>query len=643
MTDQHAGHNPSSAPEPLPAPASVQHVAPVRVEGLAETFEEVRYELKLIAHASKYDWVNKRLIVLRNAVIAFAVLAGVMVVLTMCYREAYRQTLNIAAFDVPEQMKEHGVNGEIVAKALFDELIKRRKTVTTLDAGELKEAWTEHRSEVAIPQTHFTLQAVFSYLRHLTGNEIAVDGEMFVDGESVTVRARVAGNPPVTVSGPLGQWEALMGGVADYVYEATQPAVLASYRGLTATTPQNLAALSKLVVKMTNASPRLPPNAIAVAYDAYGGALMRQDRLREALAAFNTALRYDPALGLAVMNAAEVNFRLDNRKTADRLYIQAANMPIAESVKRGALRRRVSLALNSLDCKTAASALRDLKNFARYDELWEQWSEARYLVNCGYAEEQGAAIARNIALLHPDAANAWVYLSAVLTERPGVRHLREGADAARQAIAKSADPHDILNYFAHTNLISALAGLGEGPEAERVYQETRAIMPTDRPDFTRLKAAVMYANGDYAGVEREAGRRLQAAPGSSMEGYHWLALALEKLQKTDEAIRLLRQGQHYSPRRCILFDDAGNVLARSHRIAEALAEFERGTAAEPKCGQPYISAARALVSVKRLAEAKAKLNALIVLAPRSDGASEARALLATWSAAAKPDVGVAQR
>lgn len=631
MTDQHADPNRSIARKPSPAP----HMAPVQVEGLAETLLAVRHELKLIGHASKYDWVNKRLIVLRNAVIAIAVLTGVIVVLTMCYREAYRQTLNIAAFDVSVPMKERGVNGEIVAKTLFDELIKRRKTVTTLDAGELKEAWTEHRSEVAIPQTHFTLQSVFSYLRHLTGNEIAVAGEMFDDGESVTIRARVAGYPPVTVRGPLGQWEALMGGVADYVYEATQPAVLASYQGLTAKTPQDIAALSRLVVKMTNASPRLPRNVIAVAYDAYGGALMRQDRPREALAAFNAALHYDPDLGLAVMNAAEVNFRLDNRKEADRLYIQAASMPIAESVKRGALRRRVSLALNSLDCKTAESALLDLKNFARYDELWEQWSDARYFVNCGYAEEQGAAIARKITLLHPDAANAWVYLSAVLTERPGVRHLREGADAARQAIARNQDPHDILNYFAHTNLISALAGLGEGAEAEKVYQETRAAMPTERPDFTRLKAAVMYANGDYEGVEREAGARLQAAPGSSMNDYHWLGMALERLKKTDEAIRLLRQGQRYFPRPCILFDDAGKVLARSQRIAEALAEFERGIAVEPKCGAPYIGAALALAGANRLAEARAKLNALIALAPHSDGAQEAREMLAKLSAVAR--------
>ena len=34
----------------------------------------------------------------------------------------------------------------MVAKALFDELIKRRELVTTLESGELKGAWAENRA-----------------------------------------------------------------------------------------------------------------------------------------------------------------------------------------------------------------------------------------------------------------------------------------------------------------------------------------------------------------------------------------------------------------------------------------------------------------------------------------------------------------
>ena len=74
-----------------------------------------------------------------------------------CYREAYRQTLTIAAFDVPEKLGEPGITGQVIAKAVFDELIKRRDLVTTLDKGELKGAWAENRSYVAIREAKFTL------------------------------------------------------------------------------------------------------------------------------------------------------------------------------------------------------------------------------------------------------------------------------------------------------------------------------------------------------------------------------------------------------------------------------------------------------------------------------------------------------
>ena len=96
----------------------------VRVEGLAETLHDVRHELQLISHASKYNWINHRLILLRNALIAFSILVVVVTIAVACYREAYRQTMTIAAFDVPENLAERGITGHVIAKALFDELIK---------------------------------------------------------------------------------------------------------------------------------------------------------------------------------------------------------------------------------------------------------------------------------------------------------------------------------------------------------------------------------------------------------------------------------------------------------------------------------------------------------------------------------------
>ncbi len=639
MNEQASGAGGDTVDENNAAPAS-GYAAPqptsgatpagaVRVEGLAETLHHLRNEIDLISHASKFDWVNKRLIVLRNAVIAFSVIAGFVVITSLCYHEAYRQTLNISIFDTPERLSEHGITGPVVAKTLFDKLVERRKTVTTLDPGDLKEGWTEHRSDVAIPDTHFTVKSVFRYLRELTGNEIVVSGELLVDGDDLTIKARVAGNPPLQVAGKVAEWDTMLGQVANYIYETTQPAVLASYLGLTAKTEEDLARLSQHIVKMINITPRLPRNVMAVAYDAYGGALMRQEKLAQALAAFNQAMYYDPRLGLAVMNAAEVNFRLENIETAKKLYEEASQMQIGDAAKRAALRRRVSVALNRDDCVSGAVAVADARSYARYDEQWEEWMQARFMVECDYSEEKGVAIARKIALLHPDAATPWIYLSLLLLKRPDEKYLSEAAVAAQRAINQSTEPMGILNYFARINLAYVAARLGEHERAMRLIEDARGTIKADRKDLKSTLGQVLYYHGDYKAVEDLLRPITTGRSNGRPEEYLYMGMALGMQKKFEEARQVFQRAQLMFPLNCKLHDEAGKLMVAAGHLSEGITEFEKGIAAVRKCGLPYVSEARALLAVNRSAEARARLESLIQVAPDSDGAAEARAILAT--------------
>ena len=315
----------SGTPPALILPTALT-VPMVRVEGLAETLHDVRHELALISHATKYEWVNKRLILFRNALIAMSILVVVIVAAVACYREAYRQTMTVAAFDVPESLAERGITGQVVAKAVFDELIIRRDLVTNLEAGELKGAWAENRADVAIPEAKFTLQSVFRYLRYITGNEIAVDGEIILNGDNATMKVRVAGRPPTIVTGPMSDWQQLVGALANGVLEVTQPAVLAGYLGAQAKTPEDLRALSKHLIKMQIAAVRPRPAVMSVAYDAYGSALLRQGKTDEAQAAFAEAMALDNTNGVAVINAANLQSVQRNYAEAAVLYTQAQSM-----------------------------------------------------------------------------------------------------------------------------------------------------------------------------------------------------------------------------------------------------------------------------------------------------------------------------
>ncbi len=226
------------------------------------------------------------------------------------------------SFDVPSSLAERGIAGQVVAKILFHELVKCRDLVTTLEKGELKGAWAENRSDVAIPEAKFTLQSVFRYLRYMTGNEIAVDGEFILDGDDVTMRVRVAGKAPTIVRGKLASWEALVGDLALGVLDSTQPAVLAAYLDIKAQTPEDLVALSKRLRQMSAQDPKL------------SGALRRLGRFEEVVLAFNGAMALDPVNGVAVINAARVQQDQRNYAESAVLFKRAQTKQLPDSVKR---------------------------------------------------------------------------------------------------------------------------------------------------------------------------------------------------------------------------------------------------------------------------------------------------------------------
>ena len=333
----------------------------VRLEGMPD--------LRFVGNAGRFHVANLRMVLLRNALIVVALLALLVLVVAVAVREARRPTLTIAAFDVPASLEARGLTGQVLAKALFDELIRRRELVTTLDSGDLKGAWAENRVDVAIPQSGFTLQSVFRYLRYASGNETSIDGEIVLDGDTATLKVRVAGKPPAVAQGPLAQWEQLVADAAGGVLEAAQPAVQAAWLGLKAQTPADLAALSRHLRKMQQANPPHSGAVMSVAYDAYGGALQRLGRSDDALRAFDEALKLDPGNGVAVINAARARFDRRDFAEAAQLYQRAQSMKLPDAVKAAALRSRIAGATNTGDCDAAALALADAKRSPVYQPL----------------------------------------------------------------------------------------------------------------------------------------------------------------------------------------------------------------------------------------------------------------------------------
>ncbi|MBL8513828.1 MAG: tetratricopeptide repeat protein [Betaproteobacteria bacterium] len=561
-----------------------------------------------------------------------SVLAVVVVTAVACYREAYRQTLTIAAFDVPPKLAERGITGQVVAKILFDELVKRRDLVTTLEKGELKGAWAENRSDVAIPEAKFTLQSVFRYLRYMTGNEIAVDGEFILDanGEDVTMRVRVAGKAPTIVKGKLANWEALTGELALGVLDVTQPAVVAAYLGLKAETPEDLVALSKRLRQMSAQDPKLSGAVMSVAYDAYGNALRRQGKFDEAVLAFDQAMALDPNNGVAVISAASAQGSQRNFDASAKLYQRALTMQLPDSVKRNAFWLWSVSGTNTGDCDVATNALQEARKSPVYDPLRFVMPEAGVLARCDYEEARGTALMAKHFAMHPEHERFANTLSSIHFARAEGRYRELGIQVSRDAIAAGAN-----DVFIFTNMAYALLDLGRVAEAQEIYGRVAAKESSSRSPMVRQRAREMfeaqvhYQQKEYAKADEIYRRLITVQPLREVTQFFRYGRIKLAMNQYDEAIAVYNDGLKRLPKSCQLWQELGTVYATKGDVPTALATWDKGIAAVPKCGLNYNEAARLLIKQNRIPEAKQKLDTLIKIAPNSDGAVIAKEILAT--------------
>gem|GEM_PF-5854355 len=487
---------------------------------------------------------------------------------------------------------------------------------------------------MAIPEAKFTLQAVFRYLRYMTGNEIAVDGEIILDadnGDTAIMKVRVAGKPPTVVNVAMDDWQKLVGELADGVLDVTQPAVLAGYLGTKAKTPEDLAALSKHIIKMQSSTNRPSPAVMSVAYDAYGSALQRQGKIDEAQSAFAEAMTLDPANGVAVINAANVLNSLCNYAQASALFKQAQTIRLPDSVKAQALRSRITGATVSGDCPTAAAALSEAKSSPYYDASAIAANEAFYVLRCEYEEARAVALIEKQATLHPDARAPMNTLALMQLFRPEDRCRNEAIKVFRKAIANGVD-----ESFVYGNLSLALAGSGEYAESNEF--RLRALEVGVRIGLPVVSAdgyfgTVHYLKGEYEKADVLLRRFYTTNPMREEQQFSIFAATQTGLQRFDEASKIYTDGLTRLPKSCRLWEGFGNMYVAKDDATSALATFDKGIAEIPKCGLNYNAAARLLIKQNRASEAKHKLDALIKIAPNSDGAVIAKEILATFGKA----------
>ena len=303
-------------------------------------------------------------------------------------------------------------------------------------------------------------------------------------------------------------------------------------------------------------------------------------------------------------------------------------MRLPDAVKLGALRRRISGATNTGDCDAAAKALSD----ARTSPLYESWkfisTEAFYVQFCDFEEARAVAMVAKAYSLHPQDADYANVLAALSFLRPEGRYREQGFKVSREAIAAGVDD---THLYWNTWFFLLLAGRFD-EAAEMKAKEQRLIRDPVLLERARAEATgfVHLHRKEYAKAD-EAFKGIFATVPPREEGEFWaLAQTQVGLGRHDQATAIYRDGLKRLPKNCRLWQELGSAQAargRPEDIAAALAIFDQGIAAVPKCGLTYNAAARLLVTQGRPAEAKAKLETLIKVAPNSDSAVIAKETL----------------
>jgi tetratricopeptide (TPR) repeat protein len=211
--------------------------------------------------------------------------------------------------------------------------------------------------------------------------------------------------------------------------------------------------------------------------------------------------------------------------------------------------------------------------------------------------------------------------------RPEKRHLDDAIKVYRRAISNGVEDTSIYG-----NLATALAAKGEYDESRQAYEKSNQLrLKIGAPIFSEdgYNGTVYFWKGEFAKADAALRRFYTTTPLREERQFVTFAGTQTELLRFDEASALYNDALQRYPKSCLLWEGFGNMYAKKGDAATALATYDKGIAAVPKCGSNYNAAARFLIKQNRLPEAKEKLDALMKIAPNSDGAAIAKEILAT--------------
>jgi tetratricopeptide (TPR) repeat protein len=526
-------------------------------------------ERKLAIAAAKRKRLSDRL---RIAIQGFVVLVAVGALLglaAMFWDARTDRGIRIEAFEVPPELADRGLTGEVVARKLLDRVTQMDRDSTTVRAASSFESNWGKDIKVEVPETGVSIGDISRWIHETFGHATRVGGEVYRTNAGLTVSVRVSHDPAIETSGTEEQLPALIQEAATRVYARTQP-----YRYGFWLTVQGQRDEADSVYRTLYAE----GNRIDRIWALHGLA-NDQESPDKSTEIEKRVLAEDPHFMLAALNLASSEWDLGHEPLALSKYESA----IAD--ERGYEDRTLSSGGRELMLAMAKQDRDVLQgDYQAADQAATSELEDSVLPGNWRTQERMRRAAILIQLHDPSqAAGLLELVPAASIPRNQVRvgeirsrlaaehgdwpaallEIQKPIATDRDAIAnwlRMRDPGFLADVYAHT---------GRNTDADQLL----ASLAADNYDGWRARGRVGGLRGDYAGGDKAFAQAVQLAPSFAPAYNDWGNLLYAKGDLAG-AIARYRDANRHARHWADPLKAWGDVLAKQGQTKQALAKYD---------------------------------------------------------------------
>jgi len=547
--------------------------------------------------------------------LAFILVAVAVGIGAAIWTAAHDKSLIIDAFQVPPDLAQRGLSGQVMALRVEDRLTwMQAHTATARVANTYRHVWDEDDLKVQIPDTGISIGEFYHYLVGWLGDQTHISGEIWHAKNGIVLTTRVGNTPAPSLAGRLDDLDGLVVKAAEQIYRQTQP-----YRYIAWLDRQNrigdeLAAARALATGG-------PAEERPWAYTRWGVTLESLGDLHGALDKQRMAVKLGPKLPHAWYNLGAAEGALghdeaalhDNQRALALMQSPAAHQlaPFAVGATTAILKMLIAEAGGDY-----GAAIAEAPHVQTLDEFGSAHLSARIMKSADLAANHDIAASR-IADPNGDAELTGLQLGAngnfdiqplpalaravALDDWKEARDdlIRDNSDKTVAAADRTLLPVLTWPWYAYAN-----ARLGDFVAAHALIDKT----PLDCYLCLRMRGNIRTAERNWDAAAYWFARATVYAPSLPFAWHDWGLMLLAK-GDADGAIAKFEEAHKRGPHFADALEGLGEALMAKNEPGRALEKFAAANTYAPNWGRLHLEWGDALLAAGRTDDAKMQFDA----------------------------------